>query len=239
MSNQQISVPSIDSGEVLDIASVRMRTYYSIHHIRSAAQFARSSKMIEASYSGNFTDELFNEHRAYVTGAVILATSFVEATINELFSNASEGTSEQTKEMRTETLDLLVSVWKLPKIERLSILEKYQLALTLAKRELFDKGASLYQNAHLLIALRNELVHYKPTWVGGDIDLTKLQRQLQALKFSLNPLMPNNPFFPDQCLSHGCAKWAVEASLLFVREFSRQMSITALFDRNPYNLAVE
>jgi hypothetical protein len=72
-----------------------------------------------------------------------------------------------------------------------------------------------------------------------DIDLYKWEGQLKAVGFTLNPLMPTNPFFPDRCLSHGCANWAVETSLRFVREFCAAMTITPLFDKVVVNLAAE
>jgi hypothetical protein len=147
--DQTINVPGISSGTSSGTASLRMRTYFSIHHIRAAAHFARLSKRAESTYSGNFDDELFNEHRAYVTGSIILAVSFLEATINELFSDAPEGTSEQIKQLDNDTVKLLANVWELSKTESFSILDKYQLALTLAKKSPFNKGIAPYQGTQL------------------------------------------------------------------------------------------
>jgi hypothetical protein len=237
--DQIISVSGIDSAEAFGVASVRMRTYYSLHHIRAAAHFARLSKAVEQSYSGKFRDELFNEHRAYITGSILSAVSFLEATINELFADASEHSGEYVQQLDAEIVHLLENVWQFSKIEQLPVLDKYQLALTLAKAEMFDKGASIYQNVQLLITLRNTLVHYKPEWVGKDEPLRNWRRQLQAKNFSLNPMMPHNPFFPDQCLSYGCAKWSFESSLLIVREFALRIGITPLVDKVPGNLATE
>ena len=237
--NQTINISGIASGTSFGTAALWLRTYFSLHHIRAAAHFARLSKRAESTYSGTFDDELFNEHRAYVTGSIILATSFLEATINELFSDAREGTAEQIKQLDSDTVNLLSNVWELSKAGSFSILEKYQLALTLAKKPLFNKGIAPYQSTHLLITLRNALAHYKPGWAGVDIDLHKWEGQLRAAGFTLNPMMPNNPFFPDRCLSHGCAKWAVETSLGFVREFCAVMNITPLFDKAAVNLATE
>lgn len=240
MSNNGIvNVPGVGSASAFGNPSIKMRTYFSLHHIGTAAHFARLSKKVETEHSGTMEEEQFKQHRAYVTGSIVMAVSFLEATINELFSDAQEGVAEQIRQLPSDTVTLLANMWGLPKTESFSILEKYQLALMLGKRPLFDKGLATYQNAQLLNSLRNALVHYKPEWVEVGQDQHKWEGQLRAVGFALNPMLPTNPFFPDQCLSHGCAKWAVESSLQFVREFCGAMGITPRFDSVPCNLATE
>jgi len=237
--NGIVNVPGVGSASAFGSPSIKMRNYFSLHHIGAAADFARLCKKVETEYSGTMEYEQFRLHRAYVTGSIVMAVSFLEATINELFSDAHEGVGEPIKQLQSDTVTLLANMWGLPKTESLPILDKYQLALMLGKKTLFDKGLATYQNAQLLNSLRNALVHYKPEWVEVGHDQHKWEGQLRAVGFTLNPMMPNNPFFPDQCLSHGCAKWAVESSLKFVREFCGAMGITPRFDSVPRNLATE
>lgn len=202
MSNDQnISVPFINNTPTISVPSIRLRTYYSLHHIKAAIQFTKLSKEIESAYSGEFKEDQFFEHRAYVTGAIILSTSFLEATINELFSDAVDHpSSEHLAQLPEETRILFASVWGLSKTDMLSILDKYDLALALAKSEAFDKGANPFQAIHLLVKLRNALVHYVPEWSSHNEPTYKWETQLKAAGFSLNPMMKTNPFFPDQCL---------------------------------------
>lgn len=237
--NQTVDLRGSSTSTSFATATISTLTYYSLHHLRAAAKFARLSAEVEKSYSGQFDDELFSDHRGYVTGSVVTAVSFLEATINELFSDAMEGTSEQVKQLDADTLTLMTNIWKLPKTESFSILDKYQLALSLARKEPFEKGKLPYQHVQLLINLRNTLVHYKPGWVSKDKGLHKWEGQLQAVGFSLNPMMPHNPFFPDQCISHGCAKWAVICSLGFARDFYSRMGLTPLFDTVSSNVRTE
>ena len=49
-------------------------------------------------------------------------------------------------------------------MDRLPILEKYQMAIFLAGKEPLPEGREPYQPADLLIALRNALVHFRPEW---------------------------------------------------------------------------
>jgi hypothetical protein len=50
-------------------------------------------------------------------------------------------------------------------------------------------------------------------------------------KFNLNPLTgAGNPFYPDKCLGHGCAEWAVNSSIKFVDEFFEKLGSTPVFD---------
>jgi hypothetical protein len=72
---------------------IKTRTYYSISHVLGAAQLARLAENIERTYDGKWSDELFHEHRAYVTGSILLSASFLEATINEVFADADDNSS--------------------------------------------------------------------------------------------------------------------------------------------------
>ena len=69
---------------------------YSVNHIQSAALFSRLSSNIEKKIDGKDSSELSDEHWAYVTGAIFFAVSFLEATINELFSDTADDISVKT-----------------------------------------------------------------------------------------------------------------------------------------------
>src|SRR5438105_50934 len=91
------------------------RRYYSSQHIKAAALFTRQSYQIEEDYrkNGVRTDELIEDHRSYVTGAIFAVASFLEATINEVFADALEHpTSDITVNMDSATKLLLADMWK-------------------------------------------------------------------------------------------------------------------------------
>ncbi len=207
-------------------ARLSTRAYLSISHILAADLFSQNCAQIEKAYNGIFSNELFNEHRSYVIGAIFSAVSFLEATINEFLADTLDHSDgEVVSNLDSTTKTQLALLWKHGRIEKFSILEKYQLVLTVAGKDLFEQGSPPYQDVDYLTKLRNALVHYKPEWIessqGTQDQKTahKMEKLLRG-KFSLNPLTSSgNPFYPDKCLSHGCAKWAIISSLKFVDEF--------------------
>ncbi len=55
--------------------------------------------------------------------------------------------------------------------------------------------------------------------------------QLLKNRFAENPFAPKNlPFFPDRCLGHGCAEWAVTTSLSFTDRFFKNLDLPAPYD---------
>ena len=225
---------------IRDYIVARSRMLYSLQHIQSAALFARQSFQLEAEYDGTFSDALITDHRSYVTGAIFASVSFLEATINELFSDTIDHPfSEVASHLDLETHNLMADMWKLgiPKTSRYSVMEKYKTAIALARKEPLNFGMSPCQDVKILVNIRNALVHFEPTWVSTSTD-DPLADDSQFLflrtanKFAFNPLFAGtlNPFFPDKCLSHGCAAWAVKSSMQFVEDFSAKMGIPVLFD---------
>jgi hypothetical protein len=206
-----------------DSATASVKTNFSGHHMASAAHFARQSAIIEKSYKDEITDELRAEHRAYVTGAIIVSVASLEATINEVFISARDKDNifkdfdHTIPNVLEELLDM---------VEWSKILQKYQFVLTAANKEAFDRGKSPYQEVDDLIQLRNALVHYKPEW---DTDLKnhkKIEDRLEKrwLKTRINPFShDNDAFFPKKCLGHGCAEWAVQSSIKFIEDFYNRM----------------
>jgi hypothetical protein len=226
--------------------SFSSRTYFSIQHIQAAALFARNAYAIEKNYDGVFSGELFSQHRAYVTASILSSVFFLEAAINELFADTVESNSEIAKKLNQTTIHLMAEMWKLevPRTANYKILKKYQIALVLAQKQIFDLGAPPYQDVNLLVKLRNGLVHYEPEWVKnpasddfGSDDIHTFEKLLNG-KFLANPLTgPGNPFYPDKCLGHGCAEWAVNSSVKFADDFFSRMGLLSPYDhvRNRLN----
>lgn len=171
-----------------------------------------------------------------LTGSIFAAVSFLEATVNELFADAVDNSCEVIKPLNPDVKALMADIWELigPR-KAFSILDKFRIALILARKQPFNAGASPYQDIDSLIRLRNALVHYKPEWVtaGSDTNqnaLRKIEQRLRG-KFPLNPLTSDgDPFFPKRCLSHGCAEWAVRSSVKFADEFYSRMGLTPTFN---------
>ena len=216
-------------------ATASVKTNFSGHHMLSAAHFARQSAIIEKNYKDEITDELRAEHRAYVTGAIIVSVASLEATITEVFISARDKDNifkdfdHTIPNVLEELLDFVEWSSK--------ILQKYQFVLTAANKKAFDRGKSPYQEVDDLIQLRNALVHYKPEW---DTDLEnhkkiedRLEKRWLKTRINLNPFAhENDAFFPKKCLGHGCAEWAVKSSIKFIEDFYNRMGFPPKWDEH-------
>lgn len=230
----------ISEVEMSASVQTRFRKYFSIQHIQSSALFSRLSYEIENKYDGTLYQDLIVEHRAYVTNAIISAVSCIEANINEFYADVSDENANHSNRYLTvlsnDTVRLISDMWKLevPRTSGYSIIEKYEIALTLARKQKIDRSSSVYGNITILVKLRNALIHYEPEWLDSpENDNARIHSFEQKLKgkFKLNPLTgAGNPFYPDKCLSHGCAEWACKSCIDFIDYFSKEMGIPSRFD---------
>lgn len=99
------------------------------------------------------------------------------------------------------------------------VLRRYLLVLHLLRKAAIPRDGALWENALLLVKLRNAFVHYKSRW-GREMEATKLYAALTKLQLARPPFVSANAvFFPHQCLSAECAAWAVDTSFQFLKEF--------------------
>ena len=208
--------------ETAGVAEVQMRAYFSSYHLWGARHFTRLAQEIEDQHTCN--KRVFKiELRAYVTNAVLSAVAFLEASINEVYDDVADEHPGYVDLLPPETKRLLAGLWD--RVERWPILDKYRAALLCSGIDTFDKGQQPYQDAKLLIDLRNQLIHARPkTQNTGDVD--DLCKRLMT-RFKPSRLMINaaNPYFPDHCLGAGCAGWAVVSAQAFADEFFRRFGI--------------
>lgn len=216
--------------EKIEIAG---RFYASIQHVQSAALFARHAYAIETSGKTKLSDKLLAEQKAYVTGAIFSSIAFLEATINEFFDDVIDGPEEHLKALNSEEKTILGETWKkdLFQMARLPMINKFQIALMLMKRGLLNPGAYPVQDVQLLVDIRNDLIHWKPkTESISPVDSTKEREDRCRGRFNFNSLLPNNAFFPGRCLGHGCAEWAVKASIAMVDLFWSKFGMKPRYD---------
>jgi hypothetical protein len=134
---------------------------------------------------------------------------------------------------------LMAELWRrgVPRTASYPIAQKYQIALALARQAPFDPGKPPFQDADIVVKLHNALNHFEPDWIIGlagtapaEVSPHRFEKTLRG-KFALNPLMSaGNPFFPDKCLSHGCAEWAVRSSLKLTDAFYSTMGLPASYE---------
>ncbi|BCL79663.1 hypothetical protein ccbrp13_21280 [Ktedonobacteria bacterium brp13] len=231
--------------EITDAITIKSRYYFSLQHIQSAALFARQCYQIEKNYDGIFSIDLITEHRSYVIGSLFAAFSFLEATINEFFADTVDHPyGDVAKHLDADTKQLMTDLWVRGTFRTTNSLEKFQVALTLARKPLLDSHSSPWQDVQILRAIRNDFVHYEPEWTSIELEKKRKNSILnlqQQKKFAFNPLITAtlNPFYPDKCLSHGCAKWAINSSVQLAEDFFSKIGVPIPFEHIRPQLKTE
>lgn len=217
--------------------TISMRHYLSLSHLSAAALFAKQCSDVESIAGATpFDSQERRQHNAYAVSSVIVSAAFLEATINELFSDCAD--EHRTQRIAALQAQILMGrLWKkgIPRTASYSILEKYEIALELNGKSAINSGANPYQDAKLLVELRNALVHYEPETVvshsGHEAPKPHKFEKRFSGKFDINPLTGlGNPFYPDKLLGAGCAQWAVTAAVAFTDEFFHRLGTTPTYE---------
>ena len=222
---------------------IRFRDCFSVRYIQSAAVLSRLGYGIEQACKGaeDPAPDLLLRHEAFILNSVLSTVAFLESTINELYADAADDACPFTDGKHEALLRTIGEKWQNEKnFDRAPMISKYQRILTIAGTSAFDENDQVFANVRMLIGIRNHLMHYKREWVvirergvaatGEETTADKFEKILRK-KFAANPLAAKNmPFFPDQCLGHGCAEWAIANSLIFTDEFFRRLDLPAPYE---------
>ncbi len=201
-------------------ATGRTRMNLAVHHMMGAALFAKHAGEIEANHRGEQLGEFFSEITWNVSATIFLSVAAIEGHINEIFLEANVYFSEHDDQE-------IAKLWE--RIERYEILYKYQEALQLNNKAKMPKSDTIYQNMDSLIKARNALVHFQPQWHDEEKSHRKIQERLKG-KFEPSPFMDSGAsFFPNKCMSHSFASWAVHTAMKFADEFSEKSGIMNKF----------
>ena len=198
-----------------------LKVNFAIEHLKMAAYGSRQAHGIEA---GPQPPDPAQRHAyfSYALSSVLGAVGFIECSINELYEAAPDNDPHLFGK-NDGLARVMTVIWQ--DVERAGALRKHDLVLELGNAQAFDKGTAPYQDASLLIAVRNTLVHYKPEWVSEMPTLARLELRIRG-KFESNPYAPRDaPFFPYHCLGAGCAEWAVRTARTFVEEFAGRLGL--------------
>ena len=106
------------------------------------------------------------------------------------------------------------------------LLERYSLVFEKVNGSKLDTGRGPAQAAQVLVKLRNELVHSKAEWRDA-ATVSEALRSACRKRFSLNPYLSGDHFFPDQCMSADSAAWAVRTAEEFLAYFSNATNARA------------
>ncbi len=224
-------------------SEIRFRDCFSVRYIQSAALLCRLGYAIEKEYdrTGEISPESVLYHEVFILNSILSSVAFLESTINELYSDATDNASLSVDEMNRVLFQKIRERWTNEKnFDRAPVLTKYQKILSCADRPPFGETDPAFFNVKNLIEIRNFLMHYRREWVvlaksrrlHDDHETRGVQFE-ETLKhaFKENPFAhKNRPFFPDKCLGHGCAEWAVINSLIVTDEFFSRLDLPAPYD---------
>jgi hypothetical protein len=207
--------------------SVRSRSYFSIPYLVGAARYAREAATLELSLEPTDKDVLI--HRAYVISAITSAAAALEAMINEAFADAAETEGSCIASLAADVRSKLATLWTVPRTSSYAILDKFDVAHLLVTGRGLDRSHHRWENASWVVRLRNDFVHYEPSWqehcVSAQESTSKAERALGRL-FPQNRLTgAANPFYPDRLLGQGCATWSVASALKFADHFWESIGI--------------
>jgi hypothetical protein len=228
---------------ISDETEIRFRDCFSVRYIQSAALLCRLGYAIEKEYvvSGEIPPDSVLMHEAFILNSILSSVAFLESTVNELYSDATDNTYLAADEESGALFRTIAEGWNNEKnFDRAPVLTKYQKILSLAGTTPFLEADPAFYNVRNLIDIRNFLLHYRKEWVV----LAKGRRPLrhettQGGRFETllnhafreNPLAhKSRPFFPDKCLGHGCAEWAVINCLVVTDAFFGKIGIPAPYE---------
>jgi hypothetical protein len=179
---------------------VLIRHYFSTHLLWTAFHASDKARKIEAAHTGR--SKMDFEHRAYVLSPSSQPRGFSRrrSTSSSRMPTTSTGSSAMVISPRSQPRPLrpMSATWTgTCEGSKPNALEKWQLMLIFAGREPLHRGGAPYQDAQLVMQLRNAILHFRPEHVAAD-EPHKMEERLRG-KFVDNRLMEGsgNPWWPD------------------------------------------
>ena len=222
---------------------IRFRDCFSVRYIQSAALLCRLGLDIEKNKekTGQITAEMILRHEVFILNSLLSSVAFLESTINEFYADAADDAYFFCDEKNETLLRTIREKWRNEKnFDRAPMITKYQKILDIAGKPPSCEQDPVFLEVRNLIEIRNYLMHYKREWVvvgkspgavrSEETRSEKFEKMLKD-KFVENPLaQKNQQFFPDKCLGHGCAEWAVSNSIRFTDDFFKSLDLPAPYD---------
>ncbi|NMN94816.1 hypothetical protein [Antrihabitans stalactiti] len=231
--------PAKGRGRALS-ARVKVREPLAAQHLWAARHFARLAEERETAITEQGLDKVDLAHRSYVMAAVKFAVSFLEALVNEVYSDAADAVmpdySALLKPLEPDVIPKLKAEWEATEgatpVVHTRLMHKYAKALEFAGKTKFQKADIAYKEAHKVIVLRDFLVHFKPAWHEASVHQnksSKIHRKL-ANSFTENTQPIGDPWFPNKCLSAGCARWACDSVTTFAGQWLDRLDIPHTYE---------
>lgn len=217
------SVGVLEAASAISSQDAVVGSNFAWAHMRAASIFRDQAAGVESEHAKTPTNDAYEHHRSYVSGAIMSATASLEALINELFIDPHIGLREHFPDFDTK-------FWGDANnrgIEGKTILAKYQFALNVLGLSPLSVDGQAYVAAEGLIGLRNSLVHFKPNWDSDRPQTMALRKKLEG-RYSASPWStPTDDFVAKQSMSADCARWAVRSALGLMRAFHERSGLAS------------
>ncbi len=212
------NVTAVTDGKKLRVARIEL-VYRFAFGLRNAARVMAKSACN--------AEESSHEIRAFVTGAIVLSYSFLEAALNEFLSLNAVAPNSPLNEKCKAIINAIASEDLRPQ-EKKNTLQMFNVILRLLDKPELRESEKTYQAANLVRILRNQLVHPKPSRVvtypeDTAENVSEQQQMVKQLRSHL--ALTRNATFPSDVLTSKCANWAVSACETFLQEFVRQSGV--------------
>lgn len=222
---------------ISDSATATIRQYMFGVNLQATYLFARKAREVQvAGQPLTHEQRRHEELSAYVSAAVLHATGFLEATINEFIMDIVDGQHSKAGPVSESVRQRLRTVWLESLKSSATILPKYQVALSAFDKPTFDKGQQPFQAAAVLVKVRNRLVHHLPESTEvllGEKNVESPQDIVDWLKpfIEMNPWHEGATTGPlNRVLWAGCAEWALRSAVAFSDEFFSRASRPRPYD---------
>jgi hypothetical protein len=209
-------------------AKVGVRDYFTTEHLWNTRYMAQLCTERESELAAEGFRGIDRAVRAFALGAILEAVAFLEALVNCMWQDAvdddpkSSNRNHRLNGLSEKSIARLRELWRNDRVERsLSVLDKYQVALTCVDQPPMNLGEAPGQIVAAIILFRNDLVHFKPKIQWTD-EVGRLEQRLRP-RLADNPLLHPNPWFPHHMLSASGANLAYENSRAFAESWWKRM----------------
>lgn len=194
-------------------ATAKTRMHLALHHLLAGCKDAARMKEIETGNAGKEFGAFWEDILHCGLGVATHSVSALEAYANELLLPEST----RAWQVKGRAAEAIISL-----LDRQPILDKFDMAMALSADLQMKRGAKPCQDAASLIAIRNEIVHFRPEWFGEKGRHSKLSATL-AKRFSLSPFLPDEPPLPRAWASASFGMWAVRSTVAFIEWYYEQL----------------
>jgi hypothetical protein len=121
-----------------------------------------------------------------------------------------------------------VILYSNPRTASYRTIDKYQIMLSIGKKEKINPSTRPCQEVEILIKLRNSLILYEPEYIESkfknpDAQLHRFEKYLNR-KIELNPFATElDDFYPTKIISYSCCDWAINSTTQFIGDFNKKI----------------